>query len=653
MTLSKLVFRSMRKNVKQYFLYFFALIFSVTFCFSFTTLQHNPTVVKALEKSGTASAGFGAATFVLYIIVMFFVFYANQLFMKRRSKEIGLYQLIGMTKGLIVRLIVLENIILFVLAVSVGMVLGFLSSRLFAMILVKMMGVEYVIELAFSMEAFKQSVIVFSVLLMVILIQTTIIVYRVTLLQLFQASKKTDERIKRFNLFHMLMGVLGILLIVYGYYQSTILFTTESKYNDIMLHMIVILATTIFGTFLFFQFSVAFLMNLIRGSKKGHLSITDVMAITPVMHRMKSNAKSLTLITTLTGLAVGIMTLSYISYYSSEVRARQYSPFDYILINNQGIEYLDRLDEEGIEYEKYQFNISHVSYSLLDLMKDFSNENFIIEEESTMYIIPLSDFKQISAETSLKDHEVILASFPDWLSNIISVEENMKFPIKYNNQEMAVEIKEVRKEYVLSGQITYMSPIMIVSDSLFQTISKEQEGLLYSQIGINIGIGKGIDQAEEIYNELAELRKVEVDGVEITPTSYHLEREEFVGSNASSIFISAFLGLAFLLTTGSILYFKQMAEAEDEQESYTILRKIGFSTSDLMKGIIVKQLYNFGVPLLIGILHSYFAVKSGWFLFGTELKIPLIVIVTVYVALYGCFALLSTQYYKKVILRSL
>ena len=121
MSLSQLVFRSMLKNMKQYFLYFFALIFSVTLYFSFITLQYNQAVIEQTSTSGTASAGFEAATYMLYFIVLFFVLYANHLFIKRRSKEIGMYQLIGMTKGLIFRLIALENIVLFAGAVLSGM----------------------------------------------------------------------------------------------------------------------------------------------------------------------------------------------------------------------------------------------------------------------------------------------------------------------------------------------------------------------------------------------------------------------------------------------------------------------------------------------------------------------------------------------------
>lgn len=79
------------------------------------------------------------------------------------------------------------------------------------------------------------------------------------------------------------------------------------------------------------------------------------------------------------------------------------------------------------------------------------------------------------------------------------------------------------------------------------------------------------------------------------------------------MFIVAFLGLTFLITSGCILYFKQMDESEDERSSYTILRKLGFTQGDLLQGIRAKQVFNFGIPLVVGLLHSYFAVQSGWF----------------------------------------
>ena len=119
------------------------------------------------------------------------------------------------------------------------------------------------------------------------------------------------------------------------------------------------------------------------------------------------------------------------------------------------------------------------------------------------------------------------------------------------------------------------------------------------------------------------------------------------------MFIVGFLGLTFLITSGCILYFKQMDESEEEKSNYTILRKLGFTQGDLLKGIQGKQIFNFGIPLVVGLLHSYFAVQSGWFLFGTELWTPMIIVMVLYTALYSIFGILSVLYYKKVIKEAL
>ncbi|QCR34196.1 FtsX-like permease family protein [Lysinibacillus sp. SGAir0095] len=659
MTLSRLVFRSMRKNLKQYYLYFFALIFSVTLCFSFTTLQYNPSVTEALERSGTANAGFSAASYILYVIITLFVLYASQLFMKRRSKEIGLYQLIGMTKGLVVRLIALENIVLFVLAVCIGMIFGFLSSRLFAMILIKMLEIDMVINLSFSQEAFKQSVTIFAILLVVIILQLVWMVRRVSLLSLFSASKRADERVKRFSIFQSVMGLIGLLLIAFGYYFSTILFDVKSGIlNNLFLNMIIILAATMLGTFLFFRYSVSLVMNGIRAKKKGHLKVTDVLAVTPIMHRMKGNSKSLTLITLLTGLAVGIMSLSYISYYSSGTNARQSSPYDYILLNNKGTEFIEQLESKGIEFEQDTYSISSVMLNIRDLVSDHLEEITLFEGESETTVVSLSQLHQVEPDVQLAEGEALLTSYVNVLAEILPLKAGKEITVKAGETEVPLYIKEIREDFMLSEQVTFGSPILVVTDEVFEEIKLKslQETKYTSQIGINLIDEQDKDQAEEIYKDLEDERTIviaEENNYSFALQSYEEIRKRNITSLGLTIFVTAFLGLAFLLTTGSILYFKQMAEAEDERESYKTLRKIGFSTNDLLKGIYAKQLFNFGVPLAIGLLHSYFAVKSGWWLFGTELVAPLVIIMTLYIIMYAVFAILSIQYYKKVVRESL
>lgn len=115
------------------------------------------------------------------------------------------------------------------------------------------------------------------------------------------------------------------------------------------------------------------------------------------------------------------------------------------------------------------------------------------------------------------------------------------------------------------------------------------------------------------------------------------------------IFIAGFLGLVFLISTGSILYFKQMTEAEQEKQGYATLRQLGFTVQDIMGGIIRKQVFVFGVPLLIGLLHSIFAIKAASFMFMSDITVPTSIAMGVYALIYLSFAALAIGYYRKIV----
>lgn len=661
MTLSQLVLRSMKKNIKHYYLYFFALIFSVTLYFSFITLEHNPTVLQATEESGTATAGFGVATYLLYFIILFFVLYANHLFMKRRSKEIGLYQLIGMTKSLIVRLIALENIVLFGGAVVIGMGMGFISSRIFAMILLKVLEQDVVVSMTFSIEALQSTTLVFGLLLVIILVQTAFLIHRTSLLSLFNADKQADERVKRFSWIQMIIGACGLVLIIYGYYKSSFLFVMDNA-EYIFINMVIILATTIGGTFLVFRFSVAFVMNTIRLGKKGHLNLYDVVAVTPIMHRMKGNAKSLTLITVLTAVSLAITTLSYIAYYSIDTQVRVISPTDLVVYDEKGQAFLAALDEKQIPYEMYDFSIKELSFSLEGLVTANLTGTPLENQESSIPVLKLSEVQQMYPEYELARHEAIIMNYVSVISELLSIEQDIAASFWADNQTYEFRIKDVKKEIVAGSALSGGgSPVLVVADEVFKELPMQQSMDFNKQYLVELD-REHVEAATALYDEMG-MEKivldsyVDTDGSVVETThnqrTYEQARTNAILSIGTVIFTTAFLGLAFLLATGSILYFKQMSEADQERASYTILRKVGFSERDLLKGIYIKQLFNFGVPLLIGLLHSYFAVKSGWFLFGSELLAPLIITMSLYILMYAIFATLSIQYYKRVIKQAL
>ena len=653
MKLSQLVFKSMLKNIKHYYLYFFALIFSVTLYFSFMTLQYNQAVIAATKASGTATSGFNAATYLLYFIMLFFVLYANHLFMKRRSKEIGLYQLIGMTKGLVVRLLALENIVLFIGAVVIGMGLGLLSSRFFAMILLKLLKFDAVVTMTFTKVAFVKTATIFGVLLLIILVQMAWMVRRTKLLSLFTASKQADERVKRFSPIKMAMGVFGLALIGYGYYKSSILFTALSG-EHLFLNMVIILATTIGGTFLVFRFSVSFIMNTVRLRKKGYLHLADVLALTPIMHRMKGNAKSLTLITVLTAVSLAIMTLSYISYYSAGSSAFTQMPADYISMDGKEAPFLAALNQEGVTYTTNHFQLATAEVDLAEFLPPEIVSNLRGDTKTEAPLIALTDYQQLSPTVTLKDNEIIMTSYNGFMANMLPLESGFTMSLFQENEMRVMNVKEVSSDSILAWRLTGGGYVFVVSDSLFEQFKSGYANVMQqTSIHLTNPTDEELAIAERLYKQTGANILSENDGVVQKITSLHGMTVYNLNLYGMTIFTTAFLGLAFLLASGSILYFKQMSEADEEVASFAILRKIGFTQQEILRGIMMKQVFNFGVPLLIGLLHSYFAVKSGWFLFGTEMVLPFVIIVVIYIVLYSLFAVLSINYYKKVIKHAL
>ena len=655
MTLNQLVLRSMRKNIKNYYLYVFALVFSVTLYYSFVTLQYNPAIVKEIG-SGMSSAALKAGSYLLLFIVIFFVLYANKLFMNRRSKEIGLYQLVGMSKGLVTRLIAIENIILWLGSIILGVLMGFVTSRVFAMILLKILEKDAFVELTFSLEALLMTVIVFLLLLIVVILQTAIRIRRVSLLTLITTTGVADEKVKKFHAFHMFLGFIGLVFIGYGYYLSTSLLDLSNPDltpNMILFKMVSILILTIGGTYFVFRFSVAFILNLVRKSKKGLMSVQDVLSLSTIMHRMKSSAMSLTTITILSATTLGILTLSYISYYSVDTVAEEAIPYDYVMYEDTGFDLIEEFDKEEIQYTRHDIDLLAVEADVRSLLVKDAALNTDISTRLTIQVVSQKDIQSKLPNLQLKEGQGYIVGYDSLRAENIRIEAQKPIQFITSTGTEEIFITEVSEEYMVPDYHSYGFFTVVLEDSYFQKLLNDPLNENQMVVGMDLQEVSQIKKAEKIF----EANKVSVEipypsGIATKTVSVESQesyRLDLLNELGLTIFITGFLGLAFLITTGSILYFKQMSEADEEKATYTILRKMGFTTNEIMKGIHRKQLFNFGFPLAIGLAHSYFAVKSGWVFFGTELVAPLLITMGVYIILYSIFAILSAGYYRKVV----
>ncbi|MFK4437963.1 FtsX-like permease family protein [Paenibacillus sp. RC21] len=642
MNINLLILKNLKKNLKNYYLYVFALIFSVALYFAFVTLQYDPSMDE-VKGSVKGAASIRAASVLLVAIVCIFLLYANNIFIKRRSKEIGLFQLIGMTKNKIFRLLSAENLILYFSSLFIGIIVGFSFSKLVIMILFKTTGIDAIATLYFSNQALVQTLIVFCMIYLLIMIMNYSFIKRQSILSLFRVTSTTEGKIKEISIFEMIIGIIGVSFIALGYYVSSKLFGGDfTSMNELFMAMVFILGSVIIGTLLFYKGSIRFISNIIRKSKGGYLNINEVLSLSSIMFRMKSNALLLTIITTVSALAIGLLSLSYIAYYSADQAAEGNVPSHFAMTNVADAEkFKTLLQEHDIQYREKKIEVIQVSVNAAQIMETPLEGLNIGTNSMTLPVI--SD--QSVEATDVSPGQTILTGYNDLLQKFMSLKSFGPLDLKGKKEVIHQQYLGLKKEYVIPYYFTAGGlPTVIVDETIFERLKKDANPEIQKKSSLYIGIDMmnedQIKEADRLF-KAANFNDQQTSRLEM---SSNQKRDMGV-----IMFVVGFLGLTFLITSGCILYFKQMDESEDEKANYTVLRKLGFTQGDLLRGIKIKQIFNFGIPLVIGLSHSYFAVQSGWFLFGTEVWMPMIIVMVLYTALYSIFGILSILYYKKVI----
>lgn len=644
MSFNQIVIKNLRRNIRHYSMYVFSITMSVMLFFGFVTLRYSEDL-NSVQSGIRVGAAIKVGVTILTIIIVIFLLYANKLFIKRRSREIGLYQLIGMTKREVFKIFALENFVLFTLTAVIGSILGFFSSKILLMILYKIIGIQQEAHLNFSIEAFIQTIVLMIAIYIIIAFQNAIFIKRKTILALMHEYNATDTKIKKIKLYELIFGAIGIVMIISGYYLSSVMFDNLSSagMTTLYIRMLTILFLTIVGAYLLFRCSISLIFNTIRKYKKGMLSVTDVVSTSSIMHKMKTNALSLTIIAIVSAMSVGLLALSYVQYYNAEETARSTAPDDYIFVNKEANQQFKKaLDAEHIQYKERNYGVTRYIIDDRKVLKN-ADETTGKAPNSPSTVAKASEFKDLK----LKDDEVAIVGYSDILDKVITVNDEGKMSYKMDNQTHHLKMKSISKESYLATIITYNAPVYVVSDHTFDQMKKHEpkNDDLNQQYGVNLTNDKDIKKAEKIFSKV----KSETD----SSMSYYEIYNDSKSGVGVMLFILGFLGIAFLLSTGCIIYIKQIDETEDETSNYIILRKLGYTSKDMSKGIALKIGFNFALPLIIGLCHGYFAAKSAWFFMGQSFYTPVLIVMSLYSLIYILFAFLAYIHSKRVIQRVL
>ncbi|KOR14248.1 ABC transporter permease [Staphylococcus carnosus] len=634
MTFKHIVLKNLKKNLRHYGLYLFSLIFSIALYFSFVTLKYT----KNINNEASAKIireGANVGSVFLFIIIVIFLMYVNQLFIKQRVKELGLYQLIGLTRTNIIRMLMLEQFVIFIMTGIVGIVGGLLGSRFLLLILVKLMNIKESIHLSFSFKAFIATILMLFLAYVLIVIQNAVFIKRRSILKLMKTRQATDVKDNKITKLERIFGVVGIIMIAIGYVLAL-----DIKLYAIIIVPLLVLFLTIVGAYFFFRSTVSLLFKTLKKRKGGNVNINDVIFTSSIMHRMKKNALSLTIIAVISAITVTVLCFSAITLKSENTQINLTAPFDAIIQKQQKAEqYRTLLDQHNIQY--------HENYKqLLDLPR-IKNNLYKGKYVSLMGIQITSEKYVEGAHITRGKGELVQPYGTSDTLTLNKINEHSYAQFDDKNKKPLVRIKVKPSDLDIKFALITLrgGPLLILNQEDYQLIKEKaayDKDNLVNQYGFTF---KEKNQEAEATQLLHQVNPDYETQKEIS--------EQYRSFSSVFLFVSSFLGIAFLIAAGCIIYIKQMDETEDEMENFKILRKLGFTQEDMRKGLILKVLFNFGLPLIVGLLHAYFASWAFLKLMGSNDHSPVILVMVLYTIIYACFAVIAYTHMKRTIRQSI
>ena len=638
MGLFHIAFKNIKRNFHNYFLYFISMIFSIMIYFTFTSIQYNTQVQIVAGESVNFAAVFKATAIVVAIFVAIFIWYSNSFFIRKRKREVALYSLLGIRKAQIGALLLYENIVMGAAALMVGIFMGGLLSKLFIMILVRLMGFSSDITFMIPMKAVLDTTITFTLLFLITSLHGYTLIYRFKLIELFRAEKQGERAPKT----SVILSIGAVLMIGFGYWIYS---KVVSSFFIIILF--VTLALTVMGTFLLFNSLMLLIIKLSKKNERSYYKGINMIGTSQLLYRIKVSARTLATIAVLSAATLTAMEVSTSFLYKQTVNLHDNYGFTYAYASNDKA--LDKEVEDVIaEYPMNQI-INSVDMSFAKVSGQWPG----ISEPTQFYIISESMYNNIVNARGLQDKiklqndsdAVIFGQILNFTTQYDFIGKNIT--INDHKDKAVLKVSDFKK-YSLANS-GFMRWAVVVKDNIYHRFLTEDN--LFRVKGY---ITENKKEGEELDKSLTELLTKKLSsskGDTANFSSYYAQYRGGLTFSGLIMFISAFVGLLFLVATGSIIFFKQLSEANDDKSRYEILRNIGVTNKEIDASISKQILIVFALPLVIGIMHSLVATSVLTKLLRVSLTLPIIVTIAAYTVIYMVYYFLTVNSYINIIKR--
>ena len=657
----KLACDGIRKNRRFYLPYILTCIGMVMMFYIIHYLAAMPTL-KDMPGGDTMEMVLGFGFWIVALFAVIFLFYTNSFLMRRRQKEFGLYNMLGMGKGHLSILLLWENAILFIISMVGGLLSGILLSKMAELCLIMVLNGEADYVLYINWEAFVDTWIIFVPLFTLILIKNLIKIRKSSAVALLK-SENVGEKLPRANYF---FGIAGIVVLAVAYY---IAISIENPLIA-MAWFFIAVCLVIVGTYLLFISGSVMLCKLLQKNKRYYYQKNHFVSVSSMTYRMKRNGAGLASICILSTMVLVMMMGAGSLYFGKEDSLNTRYPTDinasidflsegeeHLYSSEKELAFLSRVDEVLEKHHVKPQNVEQVlSSTVTGMLKDGklildpstinSADKQTMDYVTQIILIPLSSYnRSFNAQETLNDNEVIIQCVRrTYDDNTITLNDGTVWTVKKqiadvissgdaamsmipsvfvitDNIETAFEIfnaelGEISEEYMCRLELSY---------AFDADISKQEK----------IELGTAIEEA---------VRDMQISGdgdfYSYSVDCKEKERADYYGLFGGIFFLGIFLSIIFLAATVLIIYYKQVTEGYEDEARFGIMRKVGMTTKDIRKSINSQMLTVFFLPLITAALHVGFAfpmVQKLLVMFNLRNTMLSILVTGIAIVVFGIF----------------
>ena len=656
----RLAWSGMRKNSKLYLPYTLACIGMTAMFYILMHLADSP-ALKLIPSSASVTMTLSLGSFVMGVFSLLFLFYTNSFLVRRRFKEFGLYNVLGMNKGNISRVLAWEALINALISLAGGLFLGIALSKLAELGLVNIMGGDTDLDLRISVKALEFTVMFFCGIFLLIYLNSLIKIRRSSASELVK-SENFGEKPPRAN---WLFGLAGIVILAAAYYIAVSIKTPLTALSLFFIAVIMVIV----ATYLIFIAGSVWICRLLQKNKRYYYKKNHFVSVSSMVYRMKRNGAGLASICILATMVLVMISSTTCLYFGAEDALRDRYPRDISI--SASYSGLDSMTDENISALRGEISaavggaetenildyrcaslVGSLENGILDLSEAsiYSTAMTTYDYVAEVYIVPLADYNAIAGtnESLGSDEAMIYAYRMDYTDKTFAVDELVSF-----------RVKKVLDSFPIadgSAMASIAPTVFVIVPDFADTVAKlggavSSSGDEPASLSWNYAFDTPVSDEEEIAmcERIGErLSECSESGgyLYYSRESLAANRADFYGMFGGLFFLGIMLSIAFICAAVLIIYYKQISEGYEDRRRFEIMQNVGMTKKEIRSSINSQLLTVFFLPLIFAGLHLGFAfpfIHKLLMLFNLS-NLPLLIGTTA--ISFGVFALLYAVVFR-------